>query len=115
MLEKPLHLLYNKPVQLIIGKIMPIPETVSYSEFRANLSSYLDKVCDDSLPMVIKRRNGKKIVIISEDDYNSMDETAYLCSTEANKEVLLEALNEPANKRKKYLSVDEIRKEFGIK
>ncbi len=114
MLEKLLHLLYNKPVQLIISKIMPIPETVSYSEFRANLSSYLDKVCDDSLPMVIKRRNGKKIVIISEDDYNSMDETAYLCSTEANKEVLLEALHGDPKKRIKYKSVDDLREKLGI-
>ncbi len=94
---------------------MAIPETVSYSEFRAHLSTYLDKVCDDSLPMVVKRRNGKKIVIISEEDYSSIDETAYLSSTKANKKALLEAINEPAHKRKKYSSVNEIRKEFGIK
>ncbi len=99
----------------MIGKNMAIPETVSYSEFRAHLAGYLDKVCDDSLPLVVKRRSGQRVVIISEDDYNSMDETDYLLSTEANKEVLLEALNEPAHKRAKYSSVDEIRKEFGIK
>ena len=93
---------------------MPIPETVSYSEFRAHLAGYLDKVCDDSLPMVVKRRNGKKIVILSEDDYNSMDETAYLCSTEANKRNLLEALHGDPKDRIRYKSVDELREKLGL-
>ncbi len=97
---------------------MPIPETVSYSEFREHLASYLDGVVDDSLPLVVKRKNGKKVVVISEEEYNSLDETAYLMSTKANREHLLEALADsykPDKNRKVYKNVDEIRKEFNIK
>jgi len=96
---------------------MAIPETVSYSEFRANLAMYLDRVVDDCLPLVVKRRNGKKLVVIDEEEYNRMDETAYLMSTKENRKHLLEAIEEskdPATPRKIYSSVDEIRKEFGI-
>jgi antitoxin YefM len=94
---------------------MPIPETVSYSEFREHLASYLDGVVDDSLPLVVKRKNGKKVVVISEEEYNSLDETAYLMSTKANREHLLEALAQDPKTFIKYESVDDLCKDLGIK
>lgn len=93
---------------------MAIPDTVSFSEFRANMASYLDHVHDDSLPLVLKRRTGERFVIMTEAEYNALDETAYLLSTAANRKALLEAINEPTSKLKKYKSADEIRKEFDI-
>lgn len=94
---------------------MAIPDTISYSEFRAHLATYLDRVMDDSLPLVVKRGKGRRVVIIDEDEYNRMDETAYLMSSPANHKALMEAIKEPAKNRKKYRSVDDIRKDFGIK
>jgi len=94
---------------------MAIPDTISYSEFRAHLATYLDNVVNDSLPLVVKRKDGKKIIIVDADQYNAMDETAYLLSTPANQKALMEAMKEPAKNRKKYKSADDIRKEFGIK
>jgi len=93
---------------------MAIPETVSYSEFRAHLAGYLDKVCDDSLPLVVTRRGGHRVVVISESDYNSMDETDYLLSTEENRKNLLEALNGDPKDRIKYKSVDDLREKLGL-
>jgi|GEM_PF-4358226 len=83
-------------------------ETVSYSEFRAHLSGYLDKVCDGSSSLVVTRRDGQKFTVAP------MDETAYLMSTEANKKALLEALNGDPKNRIRYNSVDELREELGL-
>ncbi len=63
-------------------------KTINYSNLRANLKKNKDKVCDDSVPYVVKRRNGDNVVVISEDDYNSMDETEYLMRSPRNKAVL---------------------------
>ena len=89
-------------------------DVVTYSEFRAHLATYLDQVVDDSLPLVVKRRNGKKVVIVDADHYNSMDETAYLMSSPANHKALMKAIKGDPKKRIKYKSVDDFRKKFGI-
>ena len=93
---------------------MAIPETVSYSELRANLATYLDRVYDDSLPLVVKRKNGKRLVITTEEHYNRMDETAYLMASPANAKHLRDALKGDPKKRTKYKSVAEFSKKHGI-
>ncbi|WP_245812754.1 type II toxin-antitoxin system Phd/YefM family antitoxin [Flagellimonas flava] len=68
-------------------------ETVNYTDFRANLKYWLDKVVNDVSDIVIKRKNGKDLVLISLDEYNSLKETAYLLSGK-NRDVLLESIKE---------------------
>jgi len=48
--------------------------TISYSEARKHLKLYLDKACLDSEPVIITRKNGTNAVIVSEDEFNSLDE-----------------------------------------
>jgi antitoxin YefM len=67
---------------------------VSYSEARQNLSSILTSVCKDSIPVYVKRKNGQKAVIISAEEYESMDETFYLLRSEANRKHLLESIKQ---------------------
>jgi antitoxin YefM len=67
--------------------------TVNYTDFRANLKSWLDKVIDDVSSVVIKRKGGKDLVLISLDEYNSLKETTYLLSGK-NREVLLHSIQE---------------------
>ncbi len=57
---------------------------VSYSDLRQNLKTYLDKVYQDHDPLIITRKNNENLVLISIDEYNSLTETGYLLSTEAN-------------------------------
>ena len=64
----------------------------SYSQARQNLSNILNLVCDDYEEVCIKRKNGDRVVIIPAEDYESLKETAYLLSTEANRKVLTESL-----------------------
>jgi len=68
-------------------------KTISYSEARDNLKTYLDYVTQNNDTVIIKRKDGKNVVIIAEEDYDAMDKTAYLLSTENNRNNLLEAVN----------------------
>jgi len=61
-------------------------QIMSYTAFRVNLASVLDKVNDDHVPVVIIRQNDCKAVLISYDDYLSYVETAYLLSNPYNAE-----------------------------
>lgn len=66
---------------------------ITYSEARENLKSVIDRVVADSAPTKIVRRKGQEgAVIVSESDWNSMQETMYLLSTPANARALLEAI-----------------------
>ena len=68
-------------------------ETVNYTDFRSNLKHWFDKVVNDVSDIVIKRKNGKDLVLISLDEYNSLKETTYLL-TGKNRDVLLNSIEE---------------------
>ncbi|MDQ7918253.1 type II toxin-antitoxin system prevent-host-death family antitoxin [Mesonia sp. MT50] len=68
-------------------------ETVNYTDFRSNLKHWFDKVINDVSDIIIKRKSGKDLVLISLDEYNSLKETTYLL-TGKNRDVLLKAINE---------------------
>lgn len=63
-------------------------DVISYSAARQNLKSVMDKVIDDCSEVIITRRNGQPVVMVSLDDWNSIMETDYLLSTPANAERL---------------------------
>ena len=69
-------------------------ETTTFSDFRKHMKEKLDKVYEDRDILIIKRSENKDVVVISLDDYNSMNETAYLLSTKANAKELLEAVKD---------------------
>ena len=68
-------------------------ETVNYSDFRSNLKHWFDKVINDVSDVIIKRKGGKDLVLISLDEYNSLKETTYLLSGK-NRDVLLNSIKE---------------------
>ena len=55
--------------------------TANYTDLRANLKSYIDAVIDDYDTVVVNRGNGKGVVMISLDEYNSLKETEYIMSS----------------------------------
>lgn len=69
-------------------------KTVNYSEFRSNLAASLDSVNDDAAPIQIIRPNHKNAVVISLDQYESYEETAYLLSSAENARLINKSLNE---------------------
>ncbi len=69
-------------------------DTMSYSSFRAQLAGTLDKVNDDHKPILITRQNGKPAVVMSLEDFQAYEETAYLMASPKNAERLNQAITE---------------------
>ena len=67
---------------------------VTYTDLRQNLKNYMDKVIQDSAPLIITRKNNDNVVLISVDEYNSMLETNYLLSNQANAEHLKKSIQQ---------------------
>ena len=68
-------------------------EIVNYTEFRSNLKHWFDKAINDVSDIIIKRKSGKDLVLISLDEYNSLKETTYLL-TGKNRDILLNSIKE---------------------
>ena len=64
---------------------------ITASQARAQLFPLIEQVNEDMKPVVITSKAGNA-VLISQSEYESMIETAYLLSTPANREWLLESL-----------------------
>lgn len=69
-------------------------DAISYSAARANLSKTMEKVCNDHAPVIITRKSEKPVVMLSLEDYQAMEETAYLLRSPANARNLLESIAE---------------------
>ena len=69
---------------------------LSKSDFISNIDNELDFIGNyNSNQIIIKRPKGKgNIVILSEAEFNSMQETLYLLSSKKNREHLLESIQQ---------------------
>lgn len=54
--------------------------SVSVTEARSNLYNLIKEVNDSSTPTLLTNRRGKNAVLISEEDWNAIQETMYLNS-----------------------------------
>ena len=69
-------------------------ETLSYTTFWNQLAGILDKVNDDHEPVLITRQNGKPTVVMSLENFQSYEETAYLIASPENARRLNEAISD---------------------
>ncbi|KAI3593136.1 YefM protein (antitoxin to YoeB) [Cupriavidus sp. U2] len=67
---------------------------MTFSEARAGFKQALDSVCKDHEPTVITRQRGEHVVLLSLEDYNSMQETLHLLGSEKNAARLRESIAE---------------------
>ena len=79
------------------------------SEFRKNLKHYIDSITDNNDTLIVNANN-KTVVVISLDEYNSIEETEYLLSTPANKKMMYKALDEIKSAQTSSKSLDDLRK-----
>jgi antitoxin YefM len=63
-------------------------KTLSSTDLRANLSAVMDRVNDDHEPVIVTRAKGRPVVMVSLEDWSSMDETTYLLASPANRAAL---------------------------
>jgi antitoxin YefM len=61
---------------------------VSLSDFRANIASHLDRLEQDRDHLVVSRQGHEPVVVLPLKDWQGMEETLYLLSTKANREML---------------------------
>ena len=69
-------------------------DAITYTSVRANLANAMDRVCNDHEPLIITRNGERSVVMVSLDDYKSLEETAYLLRTPNNAKRLLESIAE---------------------
>jgi antitoxin YefM len=67
---------------------------VSYTDLRNNLAKYMDEVCDNRDPLTVTRQNARSVVMMSEEEYESIVETLHLLRSPANAAHLLRGLKE---------------------
>jgi antitoxin YefM len=87
---------------------------VSYSELRRKLKTACDQVCDRHEPLLIKRRSGGDVVLVAKEDYDSLEETAYLLSSPENARRLFEALRRRSEDRSIFASIEALKHEVGV-
>ena len=66
-------------------------DAITYSAARANLASTMDRVCNDHETLIITRNGEQSVVMLSLDDFKSLEETAYLLRNPTNARRLLTA------------------------
>ena len=59
-------------------------DAVSYDTAKMKLGETMDSVCRNHAPVIVIRPDEPAVVFISLEDYNSIQETAYLLGTPAN-------------------------------
>lgn len=84
-------------------------KTLSSTDLRANLSTVMDQVNDDHEPVIVTRAKGKPVVMVSLEDWASMDETTYLLASPANKSALLQSIAADHAGTVVVKSMDELR------
>ena len=61
---------------------------------KAKFSVTLDAVCKNHTPVIITRQDDEPVVLISLEDYNRLQETAYLLGNPANAKRLRASVND---------------------
>lgn len=69
-------------------------EAITYTQARKNFTQTMNRVCQDHAPLIITRQKEDPVVMISLEDYNSIEETLYLLKSPRNAQRLLEALQQ---------------------
>lgn len=65
---------------------------IAYSEVFSHFAEVLEKVCDDHAPIVITRDRQRPVVLMSLEDYEALEETAYLLRSPQNARRLIESI-----------------------
>ncbi len=84
-------------------------KAITYTAARENLAGTMAGVCLDHDPVIITRNRNQAVVMMSLEDYESLQETAYLLRAPANARRLLESLAELKENRGVIKSLDELK------
>lgn len=69
-------------------------DAISYTAARTNLAKTMDRVCNEHSPIIITRNRAQSVVMVSLEDYEALQETAYLLRAPKNARRLIESIVE---------------------
>ncbi len=69
-------------------------KVITYTAARERLAETMQRVCEDHAPVVITRRRDQAVVMMALDDYEALEETAYLLRNPRNAKRLREAVDQ---------------------
>ncbi|MDR4518155.1 MAG: type II toxin-antitoxin system prevent-host-death family antitoxin [Nitrosomonas sp.] len=69
-------------------------KAISYTAARSNLAKTMENICNDHEPVIITRKNERSVVMLSLEDYEALEETAYLLRSPKNMKRLIESISE---------------------
>jgi len=72
-------------------------EAITYTAARQNLAKTMERVCKDRAPVIITRKTSNPVVIMSLEDYEALEETAYLLRSPKNTKCLIESIAQLEN------------------
>ncbi len=67
---------------------------ISFTAALENLASTMDKVCEDHAPIIITRNRDQAVVMMSLQDYEALEETAYLLKNPKNARRIMSAVSQ---------------------
>jgi antitoxin YefM len=67
-------------------------KAITYTAARQNLAKTMEKVCKDHAPVIVTRKSTDSVVIMSLEDYQALEETAYLLRSPKNTRRLIESI-----------------------
>jgi antitoxin YefM len=67
-------------------------KAITYTAARQNLAKTMEKVCKDHAPVIVTRKTTHSVVIMSLEDYEALEETAYLLRSPKNTRRLIESV-----------------------
>ncbi|MBR1575823.1 MAG: type II toxin-antitoxin system Phd/YefM family antitoxin [Bacteroidales bacterium] len=82
--------------------------TTTYTDFRKNLKGFLDRVTDDADSVIINRPEGKAVVIISLEEYESLKETRYILSSKRMRDIIQKGEDDIRAGNFKMIDPDEL-------
>lgn len=80
-------------------------QSVKFEQIKENLDVFCQKTCQDHEPYIINRADNNHVVLLSLEDFNAWQETAYLLSNPANAQHLMRSI---ASAREGRLSQREL-------
>ncbi len=67
-------------------------KAITYTAARQNRAQTIENVCQDHAPVIVTRKKNDSVVIMSLEDYEALEETAYLLRSPKNTRRLIESI-----------------------
>ena len=86
----------------------------TYTNARANFAALCRHATEEREPIVINRRGGEDVVLISANELEGLLETAHLLRSPKNAKRLFDAIYRAKSNTEEPRSIESLREEFGV-